>query len=91
MILTGLVGLVIGFLIERLLLKRSISKRVKAADEKKKLIIKEAELTAENIKKDRILEAKEKYLKLKTEFEEEATRRKNQIISNENKLKQNNA
>ena len=88
MILTGLVGLVIGFLIERLLLKRSISKRVKAADEKKKLIIKEAELTAENIKKDRILEAKEKYLKLKTEFEEEATRRKNQIISNENKLKQ---
>ena len=91
LILVGLIGLALGFTIDRLLLKRSISKRIKAAKEKKEHILKEAELTAENIKKDKILEAKEKYLRLKSEFEEEANRRKNQIISNENKLKQREA
>ena len=42
------------------------------------MLIKEAELTSENIKKDKILEAKEKFLKLKAEFEEEPNEKKNQ-------------
>ncbi|MFY0689554.1 MAG: ribonuclease Y [Cyclobacteriaceae bacterium] len=84
---TGL-GILLGFAIDRLLLKRSINKRIAAAEDKKKLILKDAKLSAESLKKDRIHEAKEKYLKLKSEFEEEANRKKNQIISNENKLKQ---
>ncbi len=91
LILVALLGIALGFIIDRLLLKRSLSKKIKAATEKGKHIIKEAELTAENVKKDKILEAKEKYLRLKSEFEEEANRRKNQIISNENKLKQREA
>ena len=82
------VGMVLGFLLSRLIFKRSIKRRLTEADDQKKSIIKEAELTGENIKKDRILEAKEKYIKLKAEFEEESNRKKNQIISNENKLKQ---
>ncbi len=84
----GIVGLGLGFLINRLALKRTITKKIHAAEEQKKLILKEAEVNAESIKKDRIHEAKEKYLKLKAEFEEEANRKKNQIIANENKLKQ---
>ncbi|MBD0256117.1 MAG: ribonuclease Y, partial [Cytophagales bacterium] len=47
-----------------------------------------AELTAENLKKDRILEAKEKYLKLKAEFEDDVNKKKQIIITNESKLKQ---
>lgn len=86
--LAGIVGLGLGFLINRLALKRTIAKKIHAAEEQKKLILKEAEVNAESIKKDRIHEAKEKYLKLKAEFEEEANRKKNQIIANENKLKQ---
>lgn len=82
------VGMVIGFLLSRLAFKRSLNKKKQEAEEHRQSIIKEGELTAENIKKDRILEAKEKYIKLKQEFEEEANRKKNQIISNENKLKQ---
>ena len=41
---------------------------------------KEAELEAENIKKDKIIEAKEKLLKMKQEFEEEANRKKMKSI-----------
>ena len=81
-------ALAIGVFLGRVLIQKMNKKTVQEIENKGKLIIKEAELTAENIKKDRILEAKEKYLKLKSEFEEEANRKKNQIISNENKLKQ---
>lgn len=84
----GIGGILIGFLIDRTLFRNNLKKKLAEAEEQKKLILKEAEVSAESIKKDRILEAKEKYLKLKTEFEEEANRKKNQIITNENKLKQ---
>ena len=80
--------IVLSILIGTLLYKRKLKKRQAAAEEKASLIIKEAEITSENIKKDKILEAKEKILKMKTEFEEEANRKKNQIISNEQKIKQ---
>jgi ribonuclease Y len=60
-------------------------------DEKYKSMVREAELKAENIKKDKIIEAKEKLLKMKQEFEDEANRKKNQIISNEQKIKQREA
>ncbi|MFT4833345.1 MAG: ribonuclease Y [Marinoscillum sp.] len=87
-IFVGITGIFLGLIVDRLLLKRSIKKKLLQAEEQKRMIIKEAELTAESIKKERIIEAKEKYLKLKSEFEEEANRKKNQIITNENKLKQ---
>ncbi len=86
-VLTVLLSLAIG----SMLYKRRIKKNEQSATEKAKLIVKEAELQAENIKKDRILEAKEKLLKMKQEFEEEANRKKNQIISNEQKIKQREA
>lgn len=81
---TVLLSLIIGNLIAR----RKVRKREQSAHEKAGLIIKEAELQAENLKKDRILEAKEKLLKMKQEFEEEANRKKNVIIANEQKIKQ---
>ena len=87
-IVIALAGIAIGFAIDRILLKRSVDKKLKEAEEQKKLILKEAEVTGESIKKDRILEAKEKFLKMKSDFEEESNRKKNQIITNENKLKQ---
>lgn len=91
LIIAGLVSLGLGIIIGRILASRSHKKKEGQLEEKANLLIKEAEITAENIKKDRILEAKEKFLKLKAEFEEETARKKNQIIANENKLKQKEA
>lgn len=87
-IIAGVVGLGAGVAVSRLLGAKSTKKIVRDATEKAKLILKEAELNAENVKRDRILEAKEKFLKLRTEFEEESNNKKNIILSNENKLKQ---
>ena len=82
---------VLSLLIGTLLYKRKLKRNKQILEEKSKLIIREAELKAENIKQDRIIEAKEKFLKMKQEFEEDANRKKNQIISNEQKIKQREA
>jgi len=81
-------GLILGIIGGSLTYRRKIAKNRQINEEKAKLIIRDAEIQGENIKKDRILEAKEKFLKMKQEFEEEANRRKNQIVTNEQKIKQ---
>lgn len=83
-----MVGVAVGFLVSKMLAKRADKKKKSEAKDTAALIVKEAKIDAESIKKDRIIEAKEKYLKMRSEFEEEVSRKKNQIISNENKLKQ---
>ncbi len=85
------VTVILSLLIGSFLYKRRLKRNRTEAEEKSKMIIKEAELQAENIKKDRIIEAKEKLMKMKQEFEEEANRKKNQIIANEQKVKQREA
>jgi ribonucrease Y len=87
-LVSAVVSIVMGLLIGNILFKRKTQRNQEETLEKSKLIIKEAEIAAENLKKDKILEAKEKILKMRSEFEEEANRKKNQIIANEQKIKQ---
>ncbi|MEM1407398.1 MAG: ribonuclease Y [Bacteroidota bacterium] len=86
--IAAVVALGIGVFVGKTLVARANKTKELEIEEKAKLIIKEAEVSAESIKKDKILEAKERFIKLKAEFEEETARKKNQIITNENKLKQ---
>jgi ribonuclease Y len=55
---------------------------------KRDKIIKEAQLEAENIKKEKILQAKERFLQLKTEHESVINERNNKVQQAENRLKQ---
>ncbi len=80
--------IVLSPLIGSWLFKRKLKKNEEDASAKAKLILKEAEIAAENLKKDKILEAKEKLLKMKSDFEDEANKKKSLIISNEQKIKQ---
>ena len=89
--IAGIATILLSILVGTMLYKRRIRKNEESATDKAKLIVKEAELQAENIKKDKIIEAKEKLLKMKQEFEDEANRKKNQIIANEQKVKQREA
>src|SRR6185312_3236669 len=81
-------GLAGGMLIARALSQKVFKKQEQEAREKAQLIIKEAELQGENVKKDKLLDAKDKFMKMKAEFEEEVNKKKNLIIQNESKLKQ---
>jgi ribonuclease Y len=87
-ILSALAGLGVGAALTGFFLKSKHAKQEEETKDRIKSMLREAELTAETIKKDRMLEAKEKYLKLKAEFDEEHNTKKNLIITNENKVKQ---
>lgn len=87
-IIAGILGLGLGAVAAGLFVKNNSKKLEEQAKEKAKSLIREAEINAEAIKKERMLEAKEKYLKLKLEFEEDANKKKALIITNENKIKQ---
>lgn len=88
LVVSAIATIGLSLLFGSLLSKKKLQKSEENADAKAKLIVKEAEIAAENLKRDRIIEAKEKILKMKSEFEDEANKKKSLIISNEQKIKQ---
>ncbi|GAB1309309.1 ribonuclease Y [Urechidicola sp. KH5] len=68
-IVIGVVGLAIGFVIAKTLEKKSASGAISSAKKSADAILKQAKNDAEAIKKDKILQAKEKFLELKSEHE----------------------
>jgi len=80
-IIAAIGGVAVGFFIGMVLLRKSIEK-------KSAQIVRDAINEAEMIKKDRILEAKEKFLQLKSEHERNVNERNKMISATENRLKQ---
>lgn len=68
-IIAGIVGLAIGFAIAKFMEKGKASKTIANAKKDAAQILKEAKIEGESIKKDKILQAKEKFLELKAEHE----------------------
>lgn len=87
-IITGIVALLIGFLIARILLKKGIQDHEQIAKQQAEKILKDAESQAELLKKNKLLEAKEKFLQLKAEHEQEIQQKNTQASQRENTLKQ---
>lgn len=80
-IIAALAGVATGLFIGMVLLRKSIEK-------KSAHILKDAVNEAEMIRKDKILEAKEKYLQLKSEHEKQVHERNQVISAAENRVKQ---
>ncbi|MCA0229554.1 MAG: ribonuclease Y [Bacteroidetes bacterium] len=87
-LLDAAISAAVGAAIMYFAIKKANKKMEDDAQQRAAEIIKNAEISAENIKKDRILEAKEKYLKLKSEFEDDSNKKKQIILQNEQKIKQ---
>ncbi|TPN82366.1 ribonuclease Y [Aquimarina algicola] len=96
LIVSGMAGLVIGFVIAKILERNRASEIIKDAKKTSDSIIRDAKNEGETIKKDKILQAKEKFIELKSEHEkvilsrdkkmaeaEKRTRDKESQISNE--------
>ncbi|WBU89437.1 ribonuclease Y [Cellulophaga omnivescoria] len=95
-IIGTIVGLAIGFIIAKFLEKGKASKTIASAKLEAESILRNAKTEGESIKKDKILQAKEKFLELKAEHEkviiakdkkmseaEKRTRDKESQVSNE--------
>ncbi len=82
LIIAGLVGgIILGYVL-------FVASRKKQLEKEKERILDEAKSQGENLKKDRILEAKEKYMQLRSEYEKEANKRNQELSSSENRLRQ---
>jgi ribonucrease Y len=77
----ALVGIALGALVAFIMIK-------KANESKANNIIKEAEAEAEVIKKEKILQAKEKFLQLKSEHEKAINEKNIAVQTSENRIKQ---
>src|SRR3989339_42888 len=80
-IVIAVISVIAGGLISYIIVKLGLSR-------KSKRIIHDAETEAEMIKKDKILQAKEKFLQMKTEHEKVINERNSRMVAAENKLKQ---
>ncbi len=92
-------GVVIGFLIAKFLerskasqmilrAKRNSSKIIKEAKTNAKTIIKEATIEGEGLKKDKIIQAKERFLEMKTNHEKHVLKRESKIIVAEKRIRE---
>ncbi len=84
----GIVGLIIGTLVSRSISGRQANSQINEAKEKALRIVQAAEEEGEQKKKARILESKEKYLQLKSQFNEEVSKRRKKLEDNERTFKQ---
>ncbi len=81
-ILGGLIaGLGLGYVV-------FVTARKNQLDSEKARILEEAKSQGENLKKDRILEAKEKYMQLRSEYEKEVNKRNQELSNSENRIRQ---
>ena len=83
MIIVGalILGIVAGFILAG-------SKINASAQKEKENLIKEAEVKAESVKQEKILQAKEKFLQLKSEHDKSIQEKNATILQTENKIKQ---
>src|ERR1700750_389608 len=83
-----LAGVPTGIVIGRFLLRKLFKDQEAVAQSKVKKILKDAETNAEILKKDKLLEAKERFLQMKAEHETEINSKNNNINQRENSVKQ---
>ena len=86
-IIAAVVGLALGFAIAKMLEKKQASNTIASAKKEAASILKEAKAEGESIKKDKILQAKEKFIELKSEHEKVILSRDKKINDAEKRIK----
>ncbi|GGE16694.1 ribonuclease Y [Psychroflexus salis] len=82
-----IIGLAVGFLIAKSAEKNKATGTLVNAEKEAKRIVKDAEKEGESIKKDKILQAKEKFIELKAEHEKVINNKDKKIADAENRIK----
>ena len=86
-IIAAVAGLIIGFLISKTIDSKSATGTLKSAEKEANKLLKEAEKEGESLKKDKILQAKEKFIELKSEHEKVILSRDQKINEAEKRTK----
>lgn len=87
LIATLFIGGFIGYFLSKSSLNKYRENKLKEAEDKAAAILKEGELKAENIKQEKMLQAKEKFLELKLQHEEQINQREKKMLEVEKRIK----
>ncbi len=87
-IIFALIALAIGYFVGQFMLKNSNADKEAEAQIRAEQILENAKQKADGFRRDKQLEAKEHFLQLKSQFEDDSNRKKQIIIQNEQKVKQ---
>lgn len=86
--ITGAGALLAGLVAGKLVFSGSTRKKMEETDLKVQNLIKEAELRAETLRKEKEVEAKERFVQLKSAHEKEVNERNRKISESENRIRQ---
>ena len=87
-IIAGAIALVLGIIAGKFLFAKNTTKRVEDAEGQAKKIVSDAQITAENLKKEKLLEAKERFVQLRAEHEKEVLEKNRRANEGEARVKQ---
>ena len=87
-IIAGAVALILGIIAGKFLFAKNTTKKIEEANAQAKKVISDAQTTAENIKKEKQLEAKERFVQLKAEHDKEVLEKNRRINDTESRIKQ---
>ncbi|HRN91259.1 MAG TPA: ribonuclease Y [Ferruginibacter sp.] len=87
-IIIGVAGLALGILLGKIIFAQNTKKQIETAEQEASKIVSEANLKADTLKKEKLLEAKEHFVQLKMEHEKEVLQRTQKISETENRIRQ---
>ena len=87
-IIIGVAALIAGVIAGKILFAKNAGKQVQDAELQAQKIVAEAQLKADSYKREREIEAKERFAQLKIETEKEVLVRTQKIVEGENRIKQ---
>jgi ribonuclease Y len=87
-LIVAVVALLAGIIAGKFIFAKDTRKRVEEADFQAQSLIKEAGLRAETMRKEKELEAKERFVQLKADHDREVMERNRKVSDSENRLKQ---
>ena len=85
-IIIGAVALILGIILGKLVFAKNTQKQVADAEQQAQKIIADGQLQAENLKKEKLLEAKEKFVQLKSDHDRDVMQRIQKLLLFSRKL-----
>ncbi|HSC37178.1 MAG TPA: Rnase Y domain-containing protein, partial [Chitinophagaceae bacterium] len=87
-VIVGVAGLVVGVIAGKFIFAKDTKHKIDEAEAQAGKIVSDAQAKAETIKQQKQLEAKERFLQLKSDHEKEVLDRNRKIGESENRIKQ---
>ncbi|MFN8245728.1 MAG: ribonuclease Y [Ferruginibacter sp.] len=87
-LIIGAAALIVGIILGKIIFAKNTEKRIQEAEQEAQKIIADGQTKAENLKKEKLLEAKEKFVQLKADHDRDVLQRTQKINESENRIKQ---